>query len=220
MSGACAISAMSTALLGLGVWLTTSKSKFRHSMKQLVHQSRTGFKRACWRPWLWPYACAAKLTRPVPPELWLLNAFCQRVLRINSQIPWNVHFTSCAKGKIRIGDKVANSFALSGGCYIQGTNGIEIGDETLIAPGVKIISANHSLENLASAESAPPIRIGKRVWIGANAVILPGIQIGDDAVIGAGSIVTKDVAVGAIVGGNPARLIRMKDGYTAPGNHD
>jgi acetyltransferase-like isoleucine patch superfamily enzyme len=148
--------------------------------------------------------------------LWLLNAFCQRVLRINSQTPWNVHFTSCVKGTLRIGDQVAASFAVSGGCYIQGINGIEIGDETLFAPGVKIISANHSLENLACAEKAPPIRIGKRVWIGANAVILPGIQIGDDAVIGAGSIVTKNVPGGAVVAGNPARLIKMKRGYCAP----
>jgi acetyltransferase-like isoleucine patch superfamily enzyme len=148
--------------------------------------------------------------------LWLLNAFCQRVLRINSQIPWNVHFTSCVKGKLKIGDKVAPFFAISGGCYIQGINGIEIGDETLIAPGVKIISANHDLDNLACAEEAPPIRIGKRVWIGADAIILPGIQIGDDAVIGAGSIVTKNVPAGAVVAGNPARLIRMRDGYCAP----
>jgi acetyltransferase-like isoleucine patch superfamily enzyme len=148
--------------------------------------------------------------------LWLLNAFCQRVLRINSQIPWNVHFTSVVTGKVRIGDQVATSFAASGGCYIQAINGIEIGDETLFAPGVKIISANHSLDDLACAEKAPPIRIGKRVWIGANAVILPGIQIGDDAVIGAGSIVTKTVAAGAIVAGNPARLIRMRHGYSAP----
>jgi acetyltransferase-like isoleucine patch superfamily enzyme len=182
----------------------------------VVYQTRTGVKRARWRPWLWPYACAARLTRPVPPGLWLLNAFCQRVLRINSQIPWNVHFTSTVKGKITIGDKVEASFALSGGCYIQAINGVEIGDETLFAPGVKIISANHSLENLACAEEAPPIRIGKRVWIGANAIILPGIQIGDDAVIGAGAIVTKDVAADAVVVGNPARLIKMKHGYCAP----
>lgn len=185
-------------------------------MKQLVYQSRIGFKRARWRPWLWPYAFAARLTRPAHPGLWLLNAFCQRVLRINSQIPWNVHFTSCVKGNLKIGDKVAASFAVSGGCYIQAINGIEIGDETLFAPGVKIVSANHSLENLAIAEESPPIRIGKRVWIGANAVILPGIEIGDDAVIGAGSIVTKNVVSGAVVGGNPAHLIRMRHGFAGP----
>ena len=114
---------------------------------------------------------------------------------------------------MKIGAKVAYSCALSGGCYIQGMNGIEIGDETLFAPGVKIISANHSLENLACSEKAPPIRIGKRVWIGADAVILPGIEVGDDAVIGAGSIVTKNVPPGAIVLGNPPGLIKMRHGY-------
>lgn len=175
--------------------------------------TRTGLKRAAWRPWAWPYACAARLTRPIPPGLWILNAVCQRILRINSQIPWSVNFTSRVSGKIAIGENVWLAFAVSGNCYIQGVNGIEIGDHTTFAPGVKIISANHMLDDITLAADAPPIRIGKRVWIGANAVILPGTQIGDDAVVGAGAIVTKDVPVGAVVGGNPARLIKMKDGF-------
>ena len=173
-------------------------------------QTRIDVKRARFRPWLWPYAFVAKLTRPVPPGLWLLNVFCQRILRINSRVPWPVHFTSRVNGSIKIGKNVWKSFAVSGGCYVQGVNGIDIGDDTIFAPGVKIISANHSRRDLAIAEDATPIVIGKHVWIGANAVILPGIQVGDGAVIGAGSIVTKNVAKGAVVAGNPARLIRMK----------
>lgn len=47
--------------------------------------------------------------------------------------------------------------------------------------------------------------VGNDVWIGGNAVILPGVTIGDGAVIGAGSVVTHDVAPGAIVAGNPAK---------------
>jgi len=47
--------------------------------------------------------------------------------------------------------------------------------------------------------------IGRNVWIGAGALILPGVSIGDDAIVGAGSVVTRDVAAGATVVGNPAR---------------
>jgi len=183
------------------------------SSRIFVREMQIISRRARWRPWLWPFAFVARLTRPVPPGLWVLNAFCQRILRINSQTPWSVHFTSRVTGKVSIGENVWIAFAVSGDCYIQAANGVEIGDDTTFAPGVKIISANHSPDDLMRSVDAPPIRIGKRVWIGANAVILPGRQIGDDAIVGAGSIVTKDVPPGAIVGGNPARLIKMKSGF-------
>ena len=49
-------------------------------------------------------------------------------------------------------------------------------------------------------------RIGRNVWIGAGANILPGVSIGDGAVIGAGSVVTRDVPAGATAFGNPARM--------------
>ena len=62
-------------------------------------KSRTRIPRTRWRPWLWPYAFAARLTRPVSPSLWLLNAVCQWVLRINSEIPWNVYISSRVKEK-------------------------------------------------------------------------------------------------------------------------
>ncbi|WP_286202790.1 DapH/DapD/GlmU-related protein [Burkholderia sp. THE68] len=55
-------------------------------------------------------------------------------------------------------------------------------------------------------EFGRPIRIGRNVWIGAGAIILPGVTIGDDALIGAGSIVTRDVPAGMTAVGNPARI--------------
>ncbi|MBR3611436.1 MAG: hypothetical protein IKL57_08290 [Oscillospiraceae bacterium] len=56
-----------------------------------------------------------------------------------------------------------------------------------------------------------PVVIGKYVWIGARSTILPGVKIGDGAVIGAASVVTKDVPNGAVVGGNPARIIKYRN---------
>ncbi|MDA9284271.1 hypothetical protein N9P61_02070 [Flavobacteriaceae bacterium] len=164
-------------------------------------------KKMQWRPWLWPVRLINKFCKnPVPSGLWLINKFCQNVLDINNDIPWMVHFTSRVTGDITIGKGVWFSFAVSGGCYIQGGNGIEIGEGTIFAPGVKIISANHSLENLHQWKPAEPIIIGENCWIGANAIILPSVKLGDNVIVGAGSIVTKSFPSNSTIKGNPARI--------------
>lgn len=160
--------------------------------------------------WAWPWSIPSRLTYPVPPGLWLINVFVQHVLRVNSEAPCMVHFTSRVTGKMAIGKNVWKSFALSGGCYIQGNHGVSIGDDTVFAPGVKIISRNHNLNDLSKWDDARPVRIGKRCWIGANAVLLPGVQLGDDVVVGAGAVVTKSFLSGSVVGGVPARIIRVR----------
>ena len=54
-----------------------------------------------------------------------------------------------------------------------------------------------------------PIRLRGNVWIGAGAIVLPGVTLGENAVAGAGAVVTRDVPPNAVVGGNPARLIKF-----------
>lgn len=138
----------------------------------------------------------------------LANFFFQRVLCINAEIPWPVHFTSRASGNISIGENVWKSFAYSGNCYIQGINGIEIGANTIFAPGVKIISANHKIGNISTWDHCRSIVIGKNVWIGANVTICPGVHIGDAAVVGANAVVASDIPAFAVAVGVPARVIR------------
>ncbi|MFA6062369.1 MAG: DapH/DapD/GlmU-related protein [Gallionella sp.] len=162
------------------------------------------------QPWKWPEYILWKLCKPIPSGLVCVNFIFQRIFGINREYPFPVNFTSRVNGDIKIGSDVWISLAVSGGCYIQGGNGVEIGDGTLFGPGVKIISANHSLENYGEWDKAQPIKIGKNVWIGANVVILPGVQIGDGAVIGAGAVVTKSISDGSIAVGNPAREIKRK----------
>lgn len=148
-----------------------------------------------------------RFSDPVPPGLYILNFLVQRIFRINGGIAWQVHYTSRVFGSVEIGDNVWKSFALSGGCYVQGNNGITIGDNTIFAPGVKIISANHRQDDHGGWDSAEPVRIGRRCWIGANAVVLPGVSLGDDVIVGAGAVVTKSFPSGSVIAGVPAKLV-------------
>lgn len=88
---------------------------------------------------------------------------------------------------------------------------IFIGDECMIGPNVVIATAGHPIEPELRRKAAQfniPVHIGRNVWIGAGAVILPGVHIGDNSVIGAGSVVTKDVPENSVAYGNPCRVVR------------
>ena len=94
------------------------------------------------------------------------------------------------------------------GCVLLDVCPIRIGDMTQIGPYVQILTADHPRDAAtrdAGLEFGQPIEIGRNVWIGGGAIILPGVTIGDDAVVGAGAIVTRSVPAGTTVAGNPAR---------------
>ena len=98
-------------------------------------------------------------------------------------------------------------------CHFQDHGGVTIGDGCQIGHNVVFATLNHGLAPEDRKTTYPaPIVLGKNVWVGSNATILQGVTIGDNAVIGAGAVVTKDVAANAIVGGVPARFIKMIDG--------
>lgn len=90
---------------------------------------------------------------------------------------------------------------------------IRIGANVMIGPNVQIYTAAHALEadeRIQGVETALPVTIEDRVWIGGGAILLPGVTIGRDAIVGAGSVVTRDVPAGARVVGNPARALPSK----------
>lgn len=105
-------------------------------------------------------------------------------------------------------------------CTILDTNKVKIGENVLIAPNVQIYSATHPLKATERIKlqhgpnEAPyqtltkPVTIGDNVWIGGNAVILPGVTIGDNAVIGAGSVVTKSIPENSLAVGNPCKVVK------------
>lgn len=113
-------------------------------------------------------------------------------------------YTDCGKN-ITIGKNVF----LNMGCKFQDQGGIFIGDGSLIGHNVVLATLNHAMDPEDQATMIPaPIHIGKRVWIGANATVLPGVTIGDGAIVAAGAVVTKDVPENTVVGGVPARVMR------------
>lgn len=97
--------------------------------------------------------------------------------------------------------------------FIQGA---KIGNYVMIAPGVSILNDSHINSKIdmpmimqGMSKKISPV-IGNDVWIGRNAVIMPGVSIGNGAIIGAGAIVTKDVEPYSVVGGVPARIIKKR----------
>ena len=98
---------------------------------------------------------------------------------------------------------------------ITTSGGVEIGERTLIGYRTQIISSDHTIPPIGepfpiSGDNHKKIIIGKDVWIGGNCLITAGVIIGDGAVVAGGSVVTKNVPENAIVGGIPAKIIKMR----------
>lgn len=113
--------------------------------------------------------------------------------------------------------KLGNNVHIGKRAVIDGSGGVEIGNGVIIAPDVKIYSRTHNFNYNLKAIPFDNVMLCKKVfiddyvWIGANVIILPGVSIGMGAVIGAGSVVSKDVPKGAVVVGNPAKIIKYRD---------
>lgn len=107
---------------------------------------------------------------------------------------------------VRIGEK----------SYINALGGLKIGNNVHLGPQVFIWTSIHSYEKpeklpYDDIEIKKPVTINDNVWIGAKAVIIPGVTISEGAVIGMGAVVTKDVPPCAVVGGNPAKILKYRD---------
>ncbi|MDE7456775.1 MAG: acyltransferase [Prevotella sp.] len=88
-----------------------------------------------------------------------------------------------------------------------------IGNHVNLAQGITVTALNHNFEDTTKrideqGISTKPVIIGDDVWIGANAVVLPGVTIGRHCVVAAGAVVTKDVPDHSVVGGVPAKILK------------
>jgi acetyltransferase-like isoleucine patch superfamily enzyme len=116
------------------------------------------------------------------------------------------------EGNVSIGAKTV----LGQECTISAFQHVSIGRECVIADRVMLIDFDHGMVEVERPIRMQGIykrdvRVGNNVWIGYGACILRGITVGDNAVIGTGAVVTRDVPANAVVGGVPARVIRMRE---------
>lgn len=113
------------------------------------------------------------------------------------------------------GVSVGKNCGLAEGLVIIGD--LNAGDDLMLGPDVVMISYNHDYLNpripirSQGITKSRPITIGDDVWIGMRSMIMPGVRIGSHAIVAAGSVVTKNVPDWAIVGGNPAKVIKYRD---------
>jgi acetyltransferase-like isoleucine patch superfamily enzyme len=127
---------------------------------------------------------------------------------------WLGHGTKirCHEGVVEIGAKTV----LGQECTISAYQRVSIGRECVIADRVMLIDFDHGVVEVERPIRLQGIykrdvRVGHNVWIGYGACILRGVTVGDNAIIGTNSVVTRDVPANAVVGGVPARVIRMRD---------
>ena len=116
-------------------------------------------------------------------------------------------FYTAGGNEIRVGRNVF----INQNCTFYDLGGLDIGDDVMIGPNVSIITTSHPIEpsQRRTVTIGKPIVIERNVWIAAGATIIGGVTIGENSVVAAGSVVTKDVPPNTVVGGNPARIIRL-----------
>ena len=139
----------------------------------------------------------------------------QRIIGFNRGVPWPVHHSSVVTGVGRLKLTTLPPYpGLGVGQYIQSINGIEIGEYVRMGPGVKLISADHDLNDYEKHVPASPIKIGDFCWLGANSVLLPGVQLGKHVVVAAGAVVTRSFEEDDIVlAGVPANIVKKLPEY-------
>ena len=165
--------------------------------------------------------------RPGDPELTRMRARCQRLMAAYNATtvsdgdvrrPLMARLFGTAPGSCAVRAPIYLDYGvhvhlgedvfLNYGCTLLDVCEIRIGDKTQVGPMVQILAADHPRDAAsrdAGLETGKPVTIGRNVWIGGGALILPGVTVGDDAIVGAGAVVTRDVTPGATVVGNPAR---------------
>jgi acetyltransferase-like isoleucine patch superfamily enzyme len=118
----------------------------------------------------------------------------------------------CHQGEVIVGAKTV----LGQECTISAYRHVRIGDQCVVADRAMFIDFDHGV-----VEVERPIRqqgiytrdldVGSNVWIGYGACMLRGVRVGDNSVVGTNTVVTKDVPANAVVGGVPARILRMRE---------
>lgn len=146
--------------------------------------------------------------------VWALRGIKGRLAGDNRRIPWPVNPRTIISNAKNIHFHVDDIHVFqTPGCYWQNLAAdIVVGRGCYVAPNVGIITTNHDVYDIQKHAEGKPVILGDYVWIGMNAVILPGVELGPHTIVGAGSVVTRGFPQGyCVVGGNPAKVIKELD---------
>ena len=138
------------------------------------------------------------------------RAFCGKLMLKECGKKVNIERGAVFSARTSLGDYsgIGINARINGTCTI--------GSHVMMGAGVTVITHNHAFDRTdipmmeQGFEEERPVVIGNDVWIGDRVIILPGVHVGDGSILAAGAVVTKDVPPYAIVGGVPAKLIKMR----------
>ena len=111
--------------------------------------------------------------------------------------------------------KIGNNVGIGQFAYIGGSGGVEIGNNCIIGQYFSCHPENHNFDSTDEliknqGTTRARIKIGENCWIGSKVTILAGVEIGSNSIIAAGAVVTKDMPPNSIIGGVPAKIIKMR----------
>lgn len=162
-------------------------------------------------------AVALRLLDILPDNHSRIN-LAQRSLR---EIAGKFYLASCGRNV-----NIQKQTSFSSRCTLGNNSGIgrfsklygpvHIGDNVMMGPYCTIYTQNHKYSdtsrpmNQQGFDEEKPVYIGNDVWIGGHVMILPGVNIGNGCIVGGGSVVTRDVPDYAVIGGNPAKILKYR----------
>jgi acetyltransferase-like isoleucine patch superfamily enzyme len=181
----------------------------KKQLYNLLHPLIYGFCRCFFKK---QYLSGRHFIKGGPGYSWALKSIWLRnILRISSPMPWPMSIQCHISNpeNIIFDNNNIDNFQ-SPGVYFQNFGAvITLGEGSYIAPNVGLITANHKLDQLEEHLPSKDVILGKRCWIGMNAVILPGVVLGDQTVVAANATVTKSFPEGGVlIGGTPAKIIK------------
>ncbi|MDH4944069.1 acyltransferase [Sulfurimonas sp. C5] len=160
-----------------------------------------------------------KIDKIIDNCLFIVNQV--KIKRYEEECQCRINFVSQGPGNITLGGnvkkfKIDPTSHLKSNTFIECSGGVTIGKYFHTGRGLTIFSTNHNYENTTripydDVSIDKPVVIKDFVWCGANVTIVPGVIIGEGVVIGAGSVVTKNIPDYAVIGGNPAKIIKFRD---------
>jgi acetyltransferase-like isoleucine patch superfamily enzyme len=153
-----------------------------------------------------------------------LNALSTNGVKIKDNVTIARNCTIVCTGVIAhkgTGITIGNNTGINANAFLGGQGGIEIGDNVIIGPGVKIFSENHLFADSKTiikdqGVSRLGVIIKDNCWIGAAVTIIDGVTIGEGCVIAAGSVVTRSIPANAIVRGVPAKVVKNRVSSMTP----